>query len=212
MTGMEPKSDIELIANGKDGNEQALAELFQRHYPSSLKLARRILRHGDTAQDAVQTAYLLAFRHLATFRGDACFKTWITRIVVNCCLLQLREASLRTAWVQLDDASHPLPAEILSSPVPTPEKSAWRQEIAHALSEAIMKLPPHLREVFSLYAVSGLSVKEVAFTLGLTIAGAKTRLFRARAGLRVRLLPVWKSAPKKDSIGRCRALSAPATV
>jgi hypothetical protein len=66
-----------------------------------VQLAAGILRHRENAQDAVQSAFFLAFRRMDSFRGDASFKTWITRIVVNCCLLQLREARNRVARVQL---------------------------------------------------------------------------------------------------------------
>ena len=75
--------------------EDVINELFSQHYKASLRTAYRILRSKDDSEDAVQTAYCAAFRHLQHFRGESSFKTWITRIVVNCCLMQLRERRAR---------------------------------------------------------------------------------------------------------------------
>src|SRR5580704_19355450 len=100
---MQDKLEFELIACARRGDQEALGELFQRHYTSSLKVARRILRNSEDSQDAVQAGYLLAFRHLEAFRETASFRTWITRIVVNCCFMQLRDPRFRFTWVHLDD-------------------------------------------------------------------------------------------------------------
>jgi RNA polymerase sigma-70 factor (ECF subfamily) len=183
--------EAELIAISKQGHQDAIAELFRRHYPSSLRLAAGILRQPDDAQDAVQAAYFLAFRRLEQFRGEASFRTWISRIVLNCCLRQLREAGGRVTWVHPEDRNGAQGSDLLVSRTPNPEKSAWGAEIALALSKAIARLPKHLREAYLLFAVSGLSLREVATALGLTVAATKTRLFRARAGLRSLLQPVW---------------------
>lgn len=92
---------------------------FAQHYEASLRVARRILRSREDSEDAVQTAYCAAFRNLHTFRGEASFKTWITRIVVNCCLKQVRKRRARP-WVALDDAKHALPS--IDSQTVTPER------------------------------------------------------------------------------------------
>src|SRR5689334_9034730 len=89
---MQPDRDSELIANAWRGDKQALSELFERHYPYCLRVARRFLRTNEEAYDTVQTAYLAAFQHFGSFRGDAQFKTWITRIVKNQCFMYLRRA------------------------------------------------------------------------------------------------------------------------
>jgi RNA polymerase sigma-70 factor, ECF subfamily len=181
---MEDTPEDTLIAGGKQGDRDAIAELFRRHYARSLKLASGILHHQDDAQDAVQAAYFLAFRELKSFRGDSSFKTWITRIVVNCCLLQLRNTRHRMTWIQVDDRP-----DVLASPAPNPEKSAWSGEIAAALSNAVSSLPKNLQEAYTLFTISGLSLQEVASSLGLTVSATKTRLFRARAGIRMSLQP-----------------------
>src|SRR5262249_22422088 len=85
MSRMEMHSEIDLIPLARQGDRLAIAELFRRHYPSSLSVARRILGSGEDSYDAVQTAYCSAFEHFSSFRGEAGFRTWITRIVMNCC-------------------------------------------------------------------------------------------------------------------------------
>jgi RNA polymerase sigma-70 factor (ECF subfamily) len=87
---MSELTDGELIELGRRGDVAAVGELFERHYEISLRVARRILRCEAESQDAVQAAYCAAFEHLDTFRGDSSFRTWITRIVVNRCLMAMR--------------------------------------------------------------------------------------------------------------------------
>jgi RNA polymerase sigma-70 factor (ECF subfamily) len=136
-------------------------------------------------------AYFLALRRLETFRGEASFKTWISRIVVNCCLLQLREARRRASWVRLDDRRGNIGPTILPSHAPTPERATWSREISSAFSAAVAKLPKHLRDAYTLFEISGMSLAEVASKLELSVSATKTRVFRARAGIRRSLQPVW---------------------
>jgi RNA polymerase sigma-70 factor (ECF subfamily) len=188
---MPEKSERELIAAGKRGDKAAIAELFERHYASSLRVARGILRSEEESQDAVQSAYLSAFRHLHTFRGDASFKTWIGRIVTNHSLMRLRQPWLRLNRVDLDSLAVNGASSVLTCPAPNPEKATFSREIATALADAAAMLPKHFREVFHLYAVLGLTVREVATATGLTLPAAKSRLFRAQARIREHLQPVW---------------------
>lgn len=193
VEGLRMTDEGTLIALSKQGDQRAIAELVGRHYPASLQFARGFLRHTEDAQDAVQTAYFVAFRRLETFRGEASFRTWISRIVVNCCLRKMREAGRKT-WVRLEDCYGRQGQDILPSRAPTPEKSAWCREIASAFSAALAGLPTHLREAYTLFEISGLSLGEVALTLGLSLSATKTRVFRARAGIRRSLQPVWSGA------------------
>jgi RNA polymerase sigma-70 factor (ECF subfamily) len=137
--------------------------------------------------DAVQSAYLSAFRNFQSFRGDASFKTWITRIVLNQCLLRLREPYRRRITLGLDE---PVPGgtlPIIAVDSHTPEDLALRAEIEGAVAEAVAKLPTALRDVFIRCSVSGLSIRDAAEALGLIVPATKTRLFRARLKLRQKL-------------------------
>jgi RNA polymerase sigma-70 factor, ECF subfamily len=191
---MPERCEPELIAAGKRGDRAAIAELFERHYASSLCVARGILRSTEDSQDAVQSAYLSALRHLDGFRGDATFKTWIGRIVINHCLMRLRQPWLRIHRVDLDSLTSTGESSMLASPAPNPENATLRREIAAALTDAAARLPKRLCVVFQLYAVSGLTLREVAAATGLTLPAAKARLFRANKRMRIHLQPVWSNA------------------
>jgi RNA polymerase sigma-70 factor (ECF subfamily) len=191
LRAMQEKREPELIAAWKCGDKAAGTELLGQHYASSLCLARGILRSEEEAQDAVQSAYFSALLHIRNFRGDATFKTWITRIVMNECLARLRERRRRRDWVSVDDWGLGAELKMLASATPTPEKFTLCQEIASALSDAASILPKPLRDVFALCAFSGLSIGETAAALGLTVGATKTRLTRAHARMRSHLQAVW---------------------
>jgi RNA polymerase sigma-70 factor, ECF subfamily len=164
-----------------------LSELFERYYASSMRVARRTLRSDEEARDAVQSAYLAAFKHFRSFRGDAAFNTWITRIVKNECFMYLRRPERRTVCSNFEDNGIRAEVVALGDRTPTPEDLAWRSEIDAALSDAAGKLPQGLRDVYSLCCIAGCTVAEAAETLGLTVAATKTRLFRAQHRMRSEL-------------------------
>ncbi len=142
----------------------------------------------------MQAAYSSAFEHLHTFREESSFRTWITRIVVNHCLMAIRHP-----WRQRRVDNYPGPAGDLlhnfASPAKTPEMWAWNQQVAGALESAFRRLARRLRAAYGLYALSEMSVSEVAASLGLTVASAKSRIFRARKAMRNSLHQVRRSAP-----------------
>ena len=152
----------------------AINELFGQHYKASLRTAYRILRSQEDSEDAVQTAYCAAYRSLHRFRGESSFKTWITRIVVNCCLMQLRERRARPQ-VALDDL---LPA--LESHTATPETLCYVGELQAAHTTAASRLPQKLKDVYAPCLIAGMAFPTVAHHLGLSANAAKSRLFRAR--------------------------------
>ena len=151
------------------------------------------MRSEEESQDAVQSAYLSAFRHLPSFRGDAAFKTWITRIVTNYSLMRLRQPWLQGRRTNLESLVGKGQLRLVSS-TPTPETYAFHRELAVAVANAAACLPKTLCQVFQLHTVSGLSLKEVAAETGLTVPAAKARLFRANARLRESLLSVRSNA------------------
>jgi RNA polymerase sigma-70 factor (ECF subfamily) len=177
------RSESQLIADGHNGDRRALSDLFERHYCSSVRIARSILRSEDDALDAVQSAYLSAFLHFGSFRGEASFSTWITRIVKNQCLMYLRQPA-RRVWASLEDEGRGGAVMSLAALPPTPEDLARSREIADAVWDAGERLPKPLKDVYILRCVSGLCVKDAAKILGLSVRGAKTRLFRAQHRMR----------------------------
>jgi RNA polymerase sigma-70 factor, ECF subfamily len=148
-------------------------ELFAQNYAASLRTAYAILRSKDDAEDAVQTAYCAAFRGFSKFRGESSFRTWITLITVNCCLIQLREHRARPL-VALDDLLRPL-----ESHATTPEILGYLRELQAAHTRAGSRLPESLHDVYVHSVMCSAAFPAVAPRLGLRRAAAKPRLFRA---------------------------------
>lgn len=187
---MNNKPDMQLIADFRNGNLEAIAELFQRHFPSSLRVARRILPGGDESLDAVQSAYLSAFRNLSSFRGESTFKTWITKIVINQCVMHIRNSRWQRRCVSLDQSHSRSTGAIVVQAVdntPSPEDLAQRAELHQKFVDTAGTLPRILRDPFVLCTISGLSTAETAKALGLTIPATKTRISRARCLMRSQL-------------------------
>jgi RNA polymerase sigma-70 factor (ECF subfamily) len=185
---MRDLSDDALLAFAQEGNEGAFEELMKRNCSSSFKLALSILKDRQDAEDEVQNSYWNAWRHIGQFHRDAKFSTWISRIVINHCLMRLRKAR-RATFLYLDDggAEGDMRAIELRDLEPTPEADVSNQEISTILRTEIRKLPPLLRCVLELRDLHELPIEEVAGQLGITIAAAKSRLMRARHELKRRV-------------------------
>lgn len=193
---MHDKSDFELIAGSRAGDLEAMGELFRHHYASSIGVARGFLPSQEEFLDAVQSAYLAAFRNFHMFRGEASFKSWITRIVINQCLMRLRQPARRRLSISLDHSSPSGSTAPIVDRAPTPEDLVRRAEIGEMVADATSKLPGLLRDV-TRCSLSGLSIQETAQQLGLTVEAAKTRLFRARSRMRMQLTALRTSAGRQ---------------
>lgn len=155
-------------------HKDAINELFSQHYEVSLRIAYGILRSKEDSEDAVQTAYCAAFRHFHRLRSESSFRTWIARIVVNCCLMQLRERRARPQ-VALDEVQHALQSHAV-----TPETRCYLRELQTAHTNAVSRLPQNLKDIYAPCLIAGIAFPTVVHDFGLTAAAAKSRLFRAR--------------------------------
>ena len=180
--------DDELVVLAQDGNDGAFAELIQRHYSSCMKQAMAILRDRSDAEDEVQNASWKAFEHLNQFNSEAKFSTWLTRIVVNQCLMRLRQQR-RAKFHYIDDTQ--IGEEVgtleLRDPGQTPEQELGRREVTAVLHQEMNRMPPLLRDVFVLRDIERMPMESVADRLGVTVAAAKSRLLRARLELKGRM-------------------------
>ncbi|HYI92404.1 MAG TPA: sigma-70 family RNA polymerase sigma factor [Bryobacteraceae bacterium] len=165
----------------------AINELFAQHYKASLRTAYRILRSKEDSEDAVQTAYCAAFQNFRAFRSESSFNTWITRIVVNCCLTQLRQRRSQPQ-VPLDDVQRSFP--VLNSQAVTPETLCYLVELQAAHRHAVSRLPQDLHDVYAPCVLADAAFATVCRHLGLTTGAAKSRLFRARKKVEHTLRPV----------------------
>jgi len=177
--------EADLVSTAARGDARAFERLMRLHNRTMFRTARAILRDDAEAEDALQEAYLHAYRSLARFRADARFSTWLARIVVNESLMRLRKQSRRASIVPMQAAA---PAEeveqVSDDTMEKPDSSAARAEMRRLLEAQIDLLPDAYRTVFMLRAVEEMSVEETAAVLGIPEPTVRTRFFRARSLLR----------------------------
>lgn len=171
--------DTELIPSILSGDMRALEKLMRLHNRTLYRTARAILRDDAEAEDAVQEAYLRAYRALGTFRGESKLSTWLVRIAANEALAR-RRRNARAPTASEDAQS----VDRISDERPGPEDEAQRGEARQLLERHIDALPDPFRAVFVLRAVEELSVEDTAAALGIPDATVRTRYFRARRQLR----------------------------
>lgn len=183
-------SDSELVRRAKAGELDAFETLANRHERKVYTLAQRMLRNEHDAEDVTQETFLSALEHLAGFREEASFSTWLLRIASHAALKVIRKRrGLNT--VSLEEATDP---QGNGEPIPHPEFIAdWRgspeqlvhsREVQRLLEDALAELDEKHRLVFLLRDVEGLSIAETAAALELSEANVKVRLLRARLQLR----------------------------
>lgn len=185
--------DADLVRRAKAGELQAFEELVSRHERQIYTLASRILQNPHDAEDVTQQSFLSALEHLASFREEASFATWLNRIATFAALKVIRKrkgldtVSLEAATEPQEDYDSIPHPEYISDWKESPEQLVERNETRRLLEEALARLDEKHRLVFLLRDVEGLSGKETAAALGLSEANVKVRLLRARLQLREHL-------------------------
>jgi RNA polymerase sigma-70 factor (ECF subfamily) len=179
LRSVERPADTELIASILAGDMHAMETLMRLHNRTLYRTARALLRDEAEAEDAVQEAYLQAFRALEKFRGESKLSTWLVRITANEALMRRRRNVKATTAAAID-----VEPDSLESDQPGPESDAQRVEMRRLLETRIDALPDSYRAVFMLRALEELSVEETAGVLGIPEATVRTRYFRARGLLR----------------------------
>ncbi|MGO4395136.1 RNA polymerase sigma factor [Variovorax sp. M-6] len=183
---LEGTSDAELALRASQGDSAAFEAIMRRHNQLLFRTARSVLHNDADTEDALQDAYLKAWRALAGFRADAKLSTWLVRIVVNEALTRLRRRSARV--IPLDaSASGDEPTEepwMEDDIDRQPDRLAMREEMRRLIETRIDRLPDLYRTVFVLRAVEEMSVEEVSVVLDMPEATVRTRFFRARSLLR----------------------------
>ncbi|MCC6417677.1 MAG: RNA polymerase sigma factor [Gemmataceae bacterium] len=178
--------ETELVTRAARGDEAAFEAIMRRHNRLLFRTARSILKNDPEAEDALQEAYLRAWRALESFRSDARLSTWLVRIVANEALGRMRRKDARI--IPLDAAMNAIEPERRSSltddPDHRPERLVMRAQLRELLEAHIDLLPDAFRTVFMLRGVEELSVEEVAQILDIPEATVRTRYFRARGLLR----------------------------
>lgn len=184
-----PADDDAALVAGVAARDHAAFERLMRRYNGRLfRAARAILKDDAEAEDALQDAYLEAYRHIGEFRGEAQLSTWLTRIVITRALMRLRSQKRHRNVVPIDNreiaGGEHVEVDIEDERAVLPAESAWRGELRKLLEARIDELPLPFRTVFVLREVEDMTVQETAAALEIPEATVRTRLFRARAILR----------------------------
>jgi RNA polymerase sigma-70 factor (ECF subfamily) len=191
-------ADALLLARLRAGDAAAYDQFVRAHSPRMLAVTRRILNSEEDAKDAVQDAFVSAFRGLPNFAGGSLLSTWLHRIAVNSALMKLRtrkrkpERSIETLLPQyLEDGHHVEQFQEWNLPV---DKKMMRAETCAVVRQCIAELPDNYRTILILRDIEELDTDETAERLGVTPNAVKIRLHRARQALRTLLDPHLRSA------------------
>jgi RNA polymerase sigma-70 factor (ECF subfamily) len=196
-----PLSELDeaALARGvRDGNAQAFEQLIRAYGGRLLAVTRRILRDEDAARDAVQDAFISAYRSRRQFNATSRVSTWLHRIAVNAALMKLRsqrrkpEESIDAMLPGFKDDGHH--AERFVAWTEPADVTVARHETAQAVRRAIDQLPESYRTVLLLRDIEGLDTEETAKMLGVTANAVKIRLHRARMALRALIAPEFQGA------------------
>jgi RNA polymerase sigma-70 factor, ECF subfamily len=182
------ESDAELVARLQRGDDAAFEAVVRTHGGRLLSVARRLLGNDADAQDAVQDAFVRAFKAIHTFEGRAQLSTWLHRIVVNTALMKLRQRRRHP-----EESMDELLPDFRSDGHQAVASREWsdalleRKETAALVRDAITRLPDRYREVLVLRDIEDRDTAETADLLGTTPNVIKVRLHRARQALRTLL-------------------------
>jgi len=186
------ETENQLIERAKNGDREATEELFRRHYQRAYGLAYTLCSgDGEEAKDAVQEAFIKAFRNLNKFKEGAAFYTWLFKIIVNTCIDRKRGAKrwkkLFSFWPSSrsdGDSSEELLEVEDTADSSNPLCELENREMGQRIKKAIMDLPENQRLAFYLKVAEGMKIKEIARTMGSAEGTIKTHLFRAIHSLR----------------------------
>jgi RNA polymerase sigma-70 factor (ECF subfamily) len=192
-------SDALLVTSAKNGEHLAYVELCRRHREMVFRVALKITRNRDDAEDVLQDSWMRALTHIGSFDGRSTFSTWVTRIAINSALMILRKRRTRKES-SLDDPIDPGDCRVteIREPSRNPEERCLETERLRLVRQAIKRLPSKLRTAIEIRQSQDGPVTELAMLAGVSLPTMKSRLVTARLRLRESLSKVLKvrSVPK----------------
>jgi RNA polymerase sigma-70 factor (ECF subfamily) len=204
---MTETNEAGLIARILDGEKDLFHELIRPYERMVYLTLFSILKNEADAEDGAQEAVINAYRHLASFRGEAKFSTWLTTIAINEGRKRLRKAKT-AAEESIEEEAEGHEGDYTPAPLTDwreiPLEALEREEIREALRGAVAELPDIYRQVFALRDLEELNVEETAQALGINANVVKVRLHRARILLQKRLVPFLRTTapPRRWFFGR----------
>lgn len=163
-----------------------LIQLICEQHHQALAVAYSILRDCADAEDELQNAYVKAWQHLGDYQGEGSFKAWFNRIVINQCLMRLRMRKKVLTIDQVVDYEETFQLELIDQR-PLPEERLGECEVTRVVDREVRLLPPLLRKVVIMRDLDQMPIKDIADSIGISIAAVKSRLTRARAELKARV-------------------------
>jgi RNA polymerase sigma-70 factor, ECF subfamily len=187
--------DALLVQRAQQGEQRAFEMLVIKYQRRIERLIGRMVRDAELVQDIAQESFIRAYRALPQFRGDSAFYTWLYRIAVNTAkkaLVDLKRDPVifESAMHLPDDGDETSSREIEPSDGETPDAVLASKEIAQAVNAAVEALSEDLRQAITLREIEGLSYEEIADVMNCPIGTVRSRIFRAREAIAVRLRPL----------------------
>ena len=165
--------------------EEQFTEIVEAYSSIANNIALRMLRNPADAEDAVQEAFISAYRAFPKFKGQSKVSTWLYRIVVNACLMKIRKEQVRSKYLTNTGYDDSMVHNWRDADSPNePERAALNSELRDVLDKGLSRLTPEIRAAVVLRDVQGFTTEEAATTLDLTVPSLKARLHRGRVLLR----------------------------
>jgi RNA polymerase sigma-70 factor, ECF subfamily len=188
----EREIDQQLVVRAQRGDKRAFDLLVEKYQRKLGRLLARFIRDPAEVEDVTQEAFIKAYRALPAFRGDSAFYTWLYRIGINTAknyLMALGRRAPTSTEVEAQDAEGFEDAEQLRD-INTPESMLLSKEIATTVNATIEELPEELRTAIQLREIEGMSYEDIARIMDCPIGTVRSRIFRAREAIAVRLRPL----------------------
>ncbi len=195
----EREADLLLVERVQAGDREAFGLLVSKYQRKLLRLVMRLVRDPAEAEDVTQEAFIKAYRALPNFRGESAFYTWLYRIGVNTAKNWLVAHGRRMPTVSdiSDDDTEGIEESVLLRNDETPDRVLMSRQIGETVNAAMDALPEDLRTAISLREIEGMSYEEIAQVMDCPIGTVRSRIFRAREAIAVRLRPLLDTAPDR---------------
>ena len=189
--GSEREADQTLVERVQRGDKKAFDLLVLKYQHKVANLISRYIRDQAEVFDVTQEAFIKAYRALSNFRGDSAFYTWLYRIAINTAKNHLAAQARRPPGDDIEaDTAEQMDLGGRLKETGTPERMALQREIAQTIQAALDELPDDLRTAIMLRELEGLTYEEIAQAMECPIGTVRSRIFRAREAIDVKLKPL----------------------
>ena len=190
---MEITTDLAVVSRARSGDAEAFRQLVESHSRMTFRVAYRMTRNEQDADDVVQETFLRAYRQLRHFEERANFGTWLHRITINCSLDLIRARGRADSAYGGDIESAELAGTARSEPLQ--DRLLMSADLQKQVTEAMERLSSNERTAFVLRHFEGMPVEEIGKILGIQVNAAKHTIFRAVRKLRESLEPYVRPTP-----------------